>query len=124
MGITTSTTVTKTFKGIVLVSCLALVASCGQRGTVSRGASTLSFAAGPIYSACIATKRKAATPSTCGCVQAVAHQKLSASEQSKAVAFFKDPHKAQEVRQSDNPFNETFWKRYKAFGASAASTCG
>ncbi len=119
----TSTTAHTLTKTVLLMSCVALVASCGARGS-NRSVTVHAFAKGPVYSACMAADRKAASSSTCGCVQAVANQKLSASDQSKAVAFFRDPHKSQEVRQSDNPFNEAFWKRYKAFGASASSTCG
>ncbi|MEM5467611.1 arginine transporter [Celeribacter marinus] len=119
-----STSPNTLIKTILLLSCVALVASCGSRGANRSSSVARAFATGPIYSACMAADRKAATSSTCGCVQAVANQKLSGSDQSKAVAFFKDPHKSQETRQSDNPFNEAFWKRYKAFGSSAQATCG
>ncbi|WP_439103186.1 arginine transporter [Celeribacter marinus] len=109
---------------VVAVGLVATLAGCGGGRGYSGSSASHAFATGPIYSACMAADRKAATSSTCGCVQAVANQKLSGSDQSKAVAFFKDPHKSQETRQSDNPLNEAFWKRYKAFGDSAQATCG
>jgi len=39
------------------------------------------------------------------------------------VTFFADPHRAQEVRQSDNPRDEAFWQRYKAFASRAENIC-
>ncbi|MGJ8618408.1 MAG: hypothetical protein ACSHWS_16315 [Sulfitobacter sp.] len=82
------------------------------------------FATGPIHRACVSANRKQATPARCGCVQAVADQSLDASDQRRGAKFFKDPHKAQETRQSDNPSNERFWLAWKAFGQNAAAACG
>lgn len=79
--------------------------------------------AGVIERACNKMDRKAATRSTCSCVQQVADQKLSYTDQRKAAKFFKDPHLAQETRQSDNAATERFWLRYKAFGTSAGQIC-
>lgn len=92
-----------------------------QGENVSRAA--YSFASGPISSACIGAGRKAANRRLCGCVQSVANRKLTNSDQKLATTFFANPHRAQEVRQSDNPRNEAFWKRYKAFASSAEQTC-
>lgn len=80
--------------------------------------------AGAIERACMKSDRKAANRSLCGCIQQVADATLSNREQRLAASFFKDPHKAQVIRQSDNSANEVFWKKYKAFGQNAQSYCG
>ena len=74
--------------------------------------------------ACMASDRKARSRERCGCIQAVANDTLSASDQRLAVTFYGDPHKAQEIRQSDNAGHERFWKTYKAYAQSAAAVCG
>lgn len=97
----------------------------GGFGSVSPiiGGAILPFATGPIYSACQSGNRKAATRARCGCVQAVADQELSSADQRRATRYFKDPHKLQEVRQSDNAGNERFWLAWKAYGQRAAEVC-
>ncbi|SDI64613.1 hypothetical protein [Lutimaribacter saemankumensis] len=80
--------------------------------------------AGTIARACIASPRKQKTPELCGCIQRVADQMLTRGEQRQAARFFRDPHRAQETRQSDNIANERFWERYKAFAARAVEYCG
>jgi hypothetical protein len=79
--------------------------------------------AGAIERACNASDRKAATRALCGCIQQAADLTLKNSDQRKAAKFFKDPHKAQELRQADGRANEVFWKRYKNFGTTAAQHC-
>lgn len=81
-------------------------------------------AAGPISSACLASGRAQATPQLCGCIQSVADQTLSRADQRAAAKFFRDPHQAQEVRQSTRPRDEAFWLRYRDFGATAEAYCG
>jgi hypothetical protein len=76
-----------------------------------------------IERACNASDRKAASRTLCRCIQSVANSELTRSDQRKAAKFFKDPHKAQETRQSDNRTLEAFWLRYKAFGNTAAARC-
>ena len=80
--------------------------------------------AGAISNACMKTDRKAANRALCGCIQQVADQSLSRSDQRRAAKFFKDPHSAQEIRQSSNRSDEAFWLRYKAFGERAGALCG
>ena len=115
-------------------SILLVVAACGGGSRYSSSnASTARytpvatpsalFASGPIASACRSAGRKQATRTRCGCVQAVADRSLNASEQRRGAAFFKDPHSAQVTRQSDNPANERFWKKWKAYSADAARLC-
>lgn len=79
---------------------------------------------GVIERACRQSSRPAANKKLCRCIQGVARKTLSRSERIKAAKFFKDPHMAQVVRQSNRPSDETLWKHYKAFGQSAAKTCG
>lgn len=79
--------------------------------------------AGPIESACLRADRKSASRVLCNCVQQVADFTLDSGDQRLAASFFKDPHRAQEIRQSDNSRHESFWKRYKEFGANAESYC-
>lgn len=79
--------------------------------------------ASTIQRACMKSDRKAANRRLCGCIQQAADATLSRSEQKLASRFFKDPHRAQEIRQSDNRSHEVFWKKYKNFGATAQAYC-
>ena len=81
-------------------------------------------AAGPIESACNRSERKTASRSLCHCIEQVADQTLSGSDQRRAAAFFKDPDKAHKVWMSKNNTDDAFWDRYKAFGAQAEAYCG
>ena len=80
--------------------------------------------AGPIETACLRSDRPAASRSVCGCVQDAANLTLSKGDQRLAASFFKDPQKAQDIRQSDRSSHEAFWQRYKEFGAAAETFCG
>lgn len=79
--------------------------------------------AGVINRACLNSNRDAASRGMCKCLQQVANQNLSRADQRLAASFFKNPHKAQKIRQSDRPAHERFWLRYKEFGANAAASC-
>ena len=79
--------------------------------------------AGPIENACLRSDRDAASPALCGCIQNVADLVLNGGDQRRAAAFFKNPAKAQEVRQSDRASDEAFWLRYKQFGSTAEAYC-
>ncbi len=109
------------------LGALVGLAACGggsQNVTRGYGAPTL-YATGPIQKACAAQDRRAATPTRCGCVQAVANLELSSADQRRAVRYFKDPHKLQEVRQNQdsNPGNKRFWAAWKAYGQRAEQMC-
>lgn len=80
--------------------------------------------AGIMSSACLRSDRKAKSRSLCSCIQQVADQTLSRNDQRVASGFFKTPHKAQQMRQSDRPNHERFWLRYKEFGVIASASCG
>jgi hypothetical protein len=78
--------------------------------------------AGVIERACLNGGRTA-DRALCSCIQNVANITLTGSEQRRAAKFFKDPHHAQEVRQSDRRSDEVFWRTYKSFGQTAESYC-
>jgi hypothetical protein len=110
----------------IILGLILVLAGCGGgdrfRGdTVSRG-SPMAF--GPISKACMASDRKARSRALCGCIQAAADQTLSGSQQRRAVRFYRDPHSAQEIRQSDRASNERFWKAYADYGERARQLCG
>ncbi|MFD1883774.1 hypothetical protein [Paracoccus pacificus] len=79
--------------------------------------------AGPIDSACLRSNRTQANAPLCGCIQQVADMTLSRSDQRRAAGFFKEPHKAQEVRMSKSNADNAFWARYKNFANTAEAYC-
>lgn len=109
---------------MVATAALALQ-GCGQREPVSRGyyAPIRSYSTGPVSRACMASDRKQRSDRLCGCIQAVADRSLSSSEQSTAVGFFRDPHRAQIMRQSDRSGDERTWRNYKTFVDRAERSC-
>ena len=38
-------------------------------------------------------------------------------------SFYRNPHQAQEIRQSDRGRDESFWKAYRAYGERAEQLC-
>jgi hypothetical protein len=101
----------------------------GSRVTIFALCAALAFAplpalAGAMERACVRSDRSAANRSLCNCIQQVADFKLSKKDQRLAASFFKDPHKAQDIRQSDSRSHEAFWLRYKEFAAVAGASCG
>jgi len=76
-----------------------------------------------IRKACLKSRRPAATAEMCGCIQVVADRYFKRKDQKLAASFFKDPHKAQEIRQSDKRKNELFWTRYKEWAGAAEASC-
>ncbi len=111
---------------VFILGLVLVLAGCGggdrfSGDKVARGAP---MAFGPISKACMASDRKARSRALCGCIQAAADQTLSGSQQRRAVKFYRDPHSAQEIRQSDRPSNERFWKAYADYGKRARQLCG
>jgi len=98
----------------LLAGALASAAACGGG---SRGAS------GVISEACLEADRRAASPALCGCIQQVANQALSNSDQTRAATFFAEPQLAQDTRQSDRRSDERFWERYRAYADLASEIC-
>lgn len=116
------------FRVIGCLCTLLILSSCGgSRSSGSSGlrggASEVSFATGPIYSACRRAGRREASRERCGCVQAVANQTLIAADQARGAEFFDKPSLAQEVRQSDRTIDERFWDRWKAYSEQATRLC-
>ncbi|MGI9389716.1 MAG: hypothetical protein ACR2O1_06640 [Boseongicola sp.] len=79
--------------------------------------------AADIERACLKSDRAAGNRAICGCIQDAANLTLTNKDQRLAATFFADPHRAQEVRQSDRRQHEAFWERYKNFGIAAESYC-
>ena len=79
--------------------------------------------AGPVDNACVRSERGARNPALCGCIQQVANQTLSRTDQRRAASFFRDPHEAQEVRMSKSDRDNAFWARYKRFASRAEAYC-
>jgi hypothetical protein len=96
----------------LMIGAVASIAACGG-GRVT----------GDMSEACVAADRRAASPELCSCVQQVANQTLSGSDQSRAAVFFENPQLAQDTRQSDNRRDEAFWLRYKSFSELARQIC-
>ncbi|MDO5528368.1 MAG: hypothetical protein Q4F71_03100 [Paracoccus sp. (in: a-proteobacteria)] len=79
--------------------------------------------AGPIDTACARSDRGARNIPLCGCIQQVADMTLSRADQRRAATFFRDPHRAQEVRTSRRADDSAFWARYRNFTNSAEAYC-
>ena len=79
--------------------------------------------AGPIDNACIRSDRARGNASLCGCIQQVANQTLSRADQRRAAQFFREPHRAQEVRMSKRDADNAFWARYRSFASAAETYC-
>ncbi|WP_245306314.1 hypothetical protein [Roseovarius aestuariivivens] len=114
-------------KQLIVIAMILTVAACGQPerlkssgGPVSRG---MPMAFGPISKACMASDRKRRSRELCGCIQAVADDTLSFAQQRRAVGFYRNPHEAQEIRQSDRARDEDFWTAYRAYGDQAERQC-
>ncbi|MAC80144.1 MAG: hypothetical protein CML66_18995 [Rhodobacteraceae bacterium] len=84
----------------------------------------LAAEAGPINRACMDSGRRGASSALCSCLDRVSKDTLTRSDRRKAARFFADPQKAQDMRQSDRPKDEAFWKRYQHFTDKAADMCG
>lgn len=113
---------------VILISIAALT-GCGGGGYKKAGrvvlpqSQTSMSASGPLSRACLASGRDAASRQLCGCIQAVADMSLSNRDQSLAASFYDDPHRAQEIRQSDRASDERFWRKYREYGETAEALC-
>ncbi|WP_306113769.1 MULTISPECIES: hypothetical protein [unclassified Roseovarius] len=106
----------------------AVLAGCGggnSNSTPGRAVSTAPtpVASGPISNACLASDRTARSRKLCDCIQAVANQTLTGSEQRRAASFYSNPQQAQNIRQSDRAADEQFWKAYRAYGERSERVC-
>lgn len=120
-------------KQVLLIALVMLAASCGRSDRYDTPKRTESVtraavvgapkAFGPIRQACLGSDRSARSQALCGCIQVAANQTLSQAQQSRAAAFYRNPHTAQEVRQSDRANDERFWEAYRAYGERAERLC-
>lgn len=101
-----------------------LLCALGPVTALSVGLSPAPAAAGFIGNACLKANRPSSSRALCDCIDRVAKQEMTRQQQKKAARFFSDPHKAQQVRQSDRPSDEKLWQSYKAFSQKATKTCG
>lgn len=79
--------------------------------------------AGPLENACNRSDRPGANRALCRCIDAVASQTLTRTEQRRAARFFANPDEAQSVRMSRTNADNEFWRRYRAFGEAAERSC-
>ena len=79
--------------------------------------------AAQIKRACLASDREAATRARCRCIQRVADQALTRSDQKTVAKWFRDPHQAQELKMSKTQRDDALWDRYRNFGQMAMAIC-
>ncbi|MFY2823956.1 hypothetical protein [Ruegeria sp. MALMAid1280] len=79
--------------------------------------------AAQIKRACLASDRTAATRDRCSCIQRVANQALTRSDQKTVAKWFSDPHQAQELKMSKAARDDALWDRYRNFGQMAQAIC-
>ena len=70
---------------------------------------------GEIGQACMAGGRDSANARTCACIQGVANQSLSGTDQRKAARLFSNPDEAQQARATGG----SLWDRSAAFASQA-----
>lgn len=111
---------------LILGLVATMLAGCGGGTSQPRRAAyqaPMPFANGPLGDACLTSDRSARSRQLCGCIQAVANQTLTGSEQRRAVLFYSNPQHAQDIRQSNRSSDAQFWKAYRAYGERAERIC-
>ncbi len=79
--------------------------------------------ANQIERACLQSDRAGTNRAVCGCIQDAANLTLTSKDQRLAATFFRNPDRAQEIRQSSQRGHTTFWQRYRNFGQTAELFC-
>jgi len=59
----------------------------------------------------------------CACVGAAADLTLTGRQMRDGARFFRDPQRAQDVRQSSRSTDETLWRAWRNFGETAEAMC-
>ena len=80
--------------------------------------------ANPIERACLQSGRSAANSALCSCIGSAADRTLSARQMRDGARFFRDPQRAQDVRQSSRRTHEDLWQAWRRFGETAEAMCG
>jgi len=83
----------------------------------------LAAAANPIQRACLQSGRSAASNTLCACIGAAADMTLTNRQMRDGARFFRDPQRAQDVRQSDRRNDEELWLAWRSFGEAAEAMC-
>mgnify|MGYP000173892477 CR=1 FL=1 len=83
----------------------------------------LSATANPIERACLQSGRSAASSTLCACIGAAADLTLTGRQMRDGSRFFRDPQRAQDVRQSDRRSDEDLWRAWNSFGQTAEAMC-
>jgi hypothetical protein len=119
-------------KNALIAAMVLVLAGCGGSNRFENSGRSNARAPAPVYSptasgplknACLASNRKARSSQLCGCIQAVADQSLSRSDQLRAAKFYDDPQAAQDTRQSSRASDERFWDTYSDYSKQAARVC-
>jgi hypothetical protein len=83
----------------------------------------LPAAANPIERACLQSGRSAANTALCSCVGSAAERTLTNRQMRDGARFFRDPQRAQDVRQSSRRNDEELWRAWRNFGQTAEAMC-
>lgn len=111
-------------KTVIFLGLVLGLAACGGPSRFAGGSGGVwPVASGPISDACLASDRKARSVALCGCIQAVANDTLSSSEQRRAVRFYQDLQSAQDTRQSQRSGDQRFWAAYTTYAERAERVC-
>ncbi|MGI9368589.1 MAG: hypothetical protein ACR2O2_07095 [Ruegeria sp.] len=97
---------------LIALGCAMLTAAVPQTADASQ-----------IKRACLASDRSAATRDRCSCIQRVADNILTRSDQKTVAKWFTDPHQAQVLKMSKSAQDDALWDRYQAFGQTAQAVC-
>ncbi len=99
-------------KFLLVALCAALVTAVAHSADAAK-----------IKQACLASDRSAATRDRCSCIQRVANQALTRSDQNTVAKWFTDPHQAQQLKMSQTARDDALWDRYQNFGQMAQAIC-
>jgi len=83
----------------------------------------LTATANPIERACLQSGRSAANSALCACIGSAADLTLTGRQMRDGARFFRDPQRAQDVRQSDRSGDADLWLAWRNFGETAEAMC-